>query len=121
MPYNIDIKNPKELKTIVDVIHDWWFDLDKIRFDPDTSTLSIPFSEQIDDDHKTESKNTKENLLLQIKHVQKYQINDTEKIGTYDFNEIEYDEDKNRLNITTGVPLGFEIYISGFEIIVSNS
>ena len=112
----IDIKKPSEIIKITDAIHDCWFDLNEIQFDKDKSILLIPYEVKKKEGPLKTPKESKTNYLLQIKNVKDYKINDTEKIGSYDFNKIEYYEDKNQIIITTGVPLGFTIYTFGFGI-----
>jgi hypothetical protein len=118
MTHIIGIKNPSEIIKIIDAIHDCWFDINEIQFDKDKAILSIPYKVDIKDDRLKATKKPNASYLLQIKNVKNYFLHDTEKIGCYDFNKIEYDKDKKFIHITTGVPLKLTIYIFDFEIII---
>lgn len=123
MNYPLVITDPDDLHKVIDAIHDRWFDLDRIQFEAGTSILQIPFSESYDrrwkkfmfwrkDRHEFQYE-----FSLEIRHVTKYEIIDTVKVGIYNFSEIKYDG-QNKLEITTGIPLGFTVYVSRLEVAV---
>ena len=95
----ISIKDPGEIPAVVEVIHDCWFDADDISLDPATSTLSIKFNRELYERSEVVGRRLflkkvevpLVECLLKIRHVKSYRVNDTERVGTYNFNDIEYD------------------------------
>jgi hypothetical protein len=120
------IKDPGQIPVILDVIHDCWFDVDDLLFNPETSILSIKFRREIWDQRRLLKKIwlwKKVEIpifecFLKFHHVKSYTVNDTERVGMYDFNELEYDPKSQRISITTGVPIDVEIMVENFEICV---
>ena len=118
------ITNSARIPEILDLIHDCWFDTDKIEFDREESELLIPFERAAQEPGIFRGgilpfgrRNSSMVLAyLRIRHVENYHLNDLEGLGTYDFNEIHYDENSSRLRITTGVPLEFEVKVKRFEL-----
>lgn len=126
MSARICIENPNEIPVILDEIHDCWFDVEDILLDSKTSILSIKFKREAIDKRRTSSRGwvLKKveipfvHCLLKIYHVKHYSINDTEGVGTYDFNELRFDPKLKRMCITTGVPIDIEIMVENFEVCV---
>jgi hypothetical protein len=115
----------KLIPDILDIIHDRWFDADKISFLSKERTLSIPFKEETRHLAVKKEKwlfilNRKVIPIVQwffnIHGVIEYSINDTEKIGEYDFNEIHYDVKNQLLRITTNIPIDIAVKVDGFKI-----
>lgn len=114
--------NIAKLGQIVDFIHDQSFDIDHVRFEDEI--LTIEFMKE-----RTNKEIIKGNIflwkksitlfeecILLIHNVKDYQIKDTEKIGIYDFNTIDYYTGENKIRINTSIPMDFEISISKFKI-----
>ena len=53
---------------------------------------------------------------LNVFHVLRYVIDDSEKIGNYDFESLLFDKDLNQITILTNIPLRFEIFVEKFEV-----
>ena len=125
----ISISEPKDIPQILDVIHDCWFDLDNLSVDNETKTLSINFKKEVYPQKplswknifrpKTEPKI--ENWVLKVNGVQDCVVDDTEKIGRYDFNNIEYNEDTKVLSIKTGVPLKIDLTVDSFNVVLEQT
>jgi hypothetical protein len=112
-------KDPAQLSSIIDRIHDRWFEKEEITFDKEKCVLTIPFFERASSLWPFKKKEAARSVgLLKIHCVASYAIRDTEEVGTYDFNELIYAPEAKRLSITTGVPIGIEITITDFEIAV---
>lgn len=116
------IARKADISIITDLIHDRFFDLGKVEFDGPKEVITIPFEEE-----KKELSVTLKNYILfrkvaiplvrhylRIYNVKNVIINDTEKIGSYDFNELVINGSK--LAIKTGIPLEFEAEISDLQI-----
>ena len=56
--------------------------------------------------------------FLNIFHVESYEIDDTERVGSYDFTSLEYNSDLRCISIITGTPIGIEIKVRDFEVSV---
>jgi hypothetical protein len=123
---SISIQHPDQIHIIDDVIHDAWFDVSNIEFDSDTSVLSIEFDRELKDKSTVIEKNwmmeKREVPLVQcflnIFQVESYEIDDTERVGSYDFTTLEYNSDLRCISIITGTPIGFEIKVRDFEVSV---
>ncbi|HSL82622.1 MAG TPA: hypothetical protein VLF66_07580, partial [Thermoanaerobaculia bacterium] len=124
MGAEVRITESLELSRINELIHDHWFDLDDVTFDEATSTLEIRFSRpaleagapasgwalfrRVDVPYVAS--------FLRIQHVRSWALEDTERIGSYDFNELRFDEGKLRIKITTGVPLSLSADVERLEV-----
>jgi len=121
---NLVITNPKQLSTLIDKIHDCWFSVDDIVFYEDTSVLEIKFAREV-----LEKKKVVGRILflkrvqvpffesfLRIHHVEAYKIDDKEKVGTYDFNKLEYIPAKQEVSVSTGVPIEITAKVKTFEV-----
>ena|SRR5215217_394973 len=123
---SISIKDPEQIPLICDVIHDAWFDVSNIEFDANTSVLSIEFERELTDEstvvEKTWMMEKREVPLVQcflnIFHVESYEIDDTERVGSYDFTTLEYNSVLRSISIITGTPIGIEIKVRDFEVSV---
>jgi len=118
MPSTV-FKDPGQLSSITDHIHDRWFEKEAIIFDKGKSVLTIPFFERTSSGWPFKKKKAVRPAgVLKIHNVATHTIRDTEEVGMYDFNELVYDRKSNRLSITTGVPIEIEITITAFEITI---
>ena len=123
------IKDARHIPQILDIIHDCWFDADGIRFEAATSTLSIKFRRESTDSSRhipvkgflKKVKIPMMEYVLKIHHVKDYAIDDTEKVGLYDFDELEYDPKLKLVRITGGVPIKIEISVDALEVSVEET
>ncbi len=121
---NITINSPKDINRILSLIHDEWFDKNDIKFIASSVSLEIKLKRKKYEDQKI----IKRILFIQklsfpivesilrINYVDNYQIEDTANIGSYDFNEIKYDEKGKEILITSGFPLIIKIKVREFAI-----
>ena len=123
---SISIKHPNQIPIIDGVIHDAWFDVSNIEFDSNTSVLSIEFDLELKDEGTVVEKNWMMKKIevplvqcfLKFFHVESYEIDDTEQVGSYDFTNLEYNSDLRCISIITGTPIGIEIKVRDFEVSV---
>lgn len=126
MGVEVRITRGSELRRINEIIHDYWFDLDDVMFDEPASMLEIRFSRP---SLRTDLPASRWLLLrrvevpyvesfLRIHHARGWALEDTERIGSYDFNELRFDERKQRIQITTGVPLSLSVDVARLEVSV---
>src|SRR5580693_6857950 len=110
------VRTSEELARVTDLIHDCWFDADKIDFRPAQALLRIPFLLPL-----PERGTTLVNLgvlsrvrdpfvqsFVEIHHAVGYRLIDDNRIGRYDFNEIRYSGDRCLVIVTTGIPITLE-------------
>ena len=115
---------PHQVAAVNEAIHDYWFDVDRITFDASASTLSLPFPRPpagaVDKHVFVSRKHDEGNVesVLRIKRVRRWRIEDTNKVGYYDFNELRYDPGKKVIRITTGIPILIEIEVERLEVAV---
>lgn len=126
MGAEVRITKGSDLSRINQVIHDHWFDLDDVTFNEASSTLELRFTRP---PAEAEAQASVWSLLrrvevpyvesfLRIHHVRRWALEDTERIGSYDFNELRFDEGKQRIQITTGVPLNLSADVERLEVSV---
>jgi hypothetical protein len=123
------ISDPDKIPEIVDVIHDCWFEKESIGLDDSNAALSIRFRRKKSD----RKERARTGLLLRktsviflecflrIYHVEKYSIEDSANVGSYNFNEIRYDRSTGQLEISTGVPISINIKVKRFEVSVEET
>ncbi len=126
MGAEVSITKGSDLTRINEVIHDYWFDLDDVTFNEAVAILEIRFSRPSVEAH-TPARGW--SLLrrieipyvesfLRIHHVQRWALEDTQRIGSYDFNELRFDVTNHRIQVTTGVPLYLSANVERLEVSV---
>lgn len=120
MSQQLPITDPAELSKITKLVHDMWFSADGIVYDPTRKDLLIPFVERRNVAkelaHKSVSPAEIFPQSLIIHNVLEYDIEDTEQVGEYDLNELLYNAESHRIQITTGVPIKIEAKVNTFHI-----
>lgn len=120
----VRITDPRDLPRILDWIHDQYFDVEKVTFDPERSLLTIPF-------HWADYGSRKPlwnfwvtakfvvptyQSFLRFHHVDNYQLRDTEGIRFYSFNELRYEPSSRRLSVQVNERLEFWATVREFDI-----
>lgn len=77
-------------------LHDRWFDIDRIDFDPNTKNLRLPIIPR---------KDGSDELLLEIAGATDLNVIDTEQIGTYDIHSLVLDAAGSRLVVLGNIPV----------------
>ncbi len=129
MAKELVVKDPHDINTIVDLIHDCWFKKDAIVFDPETAVLRFKFNREASDKKTVVGRFLflrKVQIplfecFLVINHVIDFVMNDPAKIDEYDFNELKYDERLRCITITGGVPIVIEIRVTDFHLSVEET
>ena len=104
---DITITSPRHLQDLINLVHDLWFDVDQIEFDREQKILS--FQIQIKGGGEICRR-------LRIRHVLDVKVNDTEKVGQYDINEVRFDAATKTITITGGVPIEIKVFVDAFEL-----
>lgn len=112
---DFEVRDPGELLSVIDCIHDQWFELEYVlgqigtqrsmRFARD----SIGLSNNVTQGHV---------VTMTILNVMGVVVIDTEHIGFYDVNILEYEPPL--LRVITGVPLKLSFMVSSFHLILEN-
>lgn len=126
----VSIETPNELRRVIELIHDCWFESGSIVLDHESCVLTIPFQKEAPERHELISrrllffKNVRMSFfrwLLKIHEVEDVSIRDTERVGVYDFDEVKYFPSDGRVSITTGVPFGLEVTVRRLKITVEKT
>lgn len=117
-----------ELGIITDFVHDCWFDLDSVKHDQNLGTITVTFKKLIVIPQTRlnkwsffkRRKTIERYFNLEVAHTKEYEINDTEKVGMYDFIEVKYNKDEKEVVILTGIPLDFHVRVEQFKISINS-
>lgn len=122
----VRVNRPHEIDKISDIIHDCLFDLDDVKFNAKESCLSIKF--RLPDPAQGRVRRLfwilKEveiptvECFLNIRHVEKYVIDDPVNIGTYCLIDLEYNDSHRRVSVICAQPLKIQATVRVFEISV---
>jgi hypothetical protein len=103
----LTIRNNDDAAAVSAVLHDAWFDAEKIKFDASKKTATISFA------YKSDALWAEEyDVILVIENVGKYKMKDVEQVGFYDLNEIEWDAEKKCVRFVCGIPLYLEFFLA---------
>jgi len=108
------------------MIHDHWFNVEDVSHDAAGGTLSVTFTRPSETAEKTSRRILFFRRVcvpitewsLEIGNVETYTLKETEGIGRYDFNELQFSEAERTLTVKTGVPLVFQIRVSALDVTV---
>lgn len=126
MALEVRVTDPAEVDHIHSLIHDNFFEPENVVFDSDSRTLVFPFERDAMEEvnlgclwvFTRRPKIPVKVCLLKVHNVRDYTIRDTERIGKYDFNVIEYNAKEKVVEIMTNFPIGISIKVEAFEISV---
>lgn len=120
MSLELHVQDAERIGDLVEVLHDQWFSVEGIVFNQANSILRVPFFPTVQSSGfmSRASSAPEPSQWLEIRHVQRYTLEDTEKVGLYDLNEIQYDPIRQSISLTTGIPLTFVITVSRFEVLL---
>jgi hypothetical protein len=88
---------------LLDAVHDRWFDLEAVRYQPDAGEFALRFG-----DRKTGPFDHE----LRIHGVADYRVDDRAHIQVYDLNEIVFDQEKRRILLRSAFPLEIALSVS---------
>jgi hypothetical protein len=106
------ISNTTQLKDLLNLVHDCWFNVEGIVFDKERKTVAIHLEKK----KANLAKGSKDGINLLIKNAEALAINDTEQVRDYDINEIKFDAMRSRLLITGGIPITVEVRLTALNI-----
>ena len=125
MALTVSIDRPSDLSLVTNVIHDCWFTTDGIVFHPTESALEIRFTRESSSTSAagkplsgTREKKRQVPCSLWIYHIEDFDINDSQRVGRYDFNKLVYDRQSREIVILTGVPIEIRARVKQFLVTV---
>lgn len=115
-------ETPEALAELNDVIHDNWFCLSEITYDPARRTLWIPFERRLDEARESRKRGLLidevlvpvQACTLVVEQVEDVDFSDAEGIDCYDFNVIRVDD--GRMVVESNIPTRFVVSISGLKV-----
>jgi hypothetical protein len=122
----VEVREPSGLHEIADVIHDCDFHLEGIDHDRRARTVTVPYDREVPG--RAEAFATAPFVrrvrvptfrwYLSFFGVTDCRIDDTERVGIYNFNVVTYDEARNVLTIRSNIPLTFELHVDAVHVAV---
>jgi hypothetical protein len=106
------VTEPHKLRELVDLIHDFWFDVEKIALD--TTKKSAIF--RVEPKHSDLVQGSAAGIIVMVKNVEKLMIHDMERVRDYDINQITFDPAKCALVITGGIPIEITFIVNALEV-----
>ena len=123
MKEHLVVTNAEDLTELTFWIHDCFFCVSSIQFDPQKRVLSIPFArERLESTRKLGGKLLKTFEVpkvacdLSFRNVMDYAIEDQQRIDCYDFNEVRYNLPDQKLVIVTNIPTDAWLVVSRIEV-----
>ncbi|HWO89894.1 MAG TPA: hypothetical protein VNL98_12185 [Gemmatimonadales bacterium] len=110
--------SPEMLGAINDLIHDRWFEINRAVFDENTSTVRIPFDPTVRSTASAATVTPEATLLLEVRRARFLNVQDSERVGRYDFDRIEWDRKTNVVLIRTGVPVSIRVEADDVDVAV---
>jgi len=117
---------PEQLDDVIKFIHDCWFSINNLVFDKENFVVRIYFEKEcigsaLEIWHFFFLKRMEIPIvecILNIHDTVGYDIEDTEKVDRYDFNELYFDKQSGLLSVNTGIPLKLNIKVKRLNITV---
>lgn len=126
MTTQVHVTDPRQLDAINRLIHDHWFSVDDVVFRPDEQRLTVKFFRPA-----SAGAETIQHILflrrvrvpiaewwLEVAAVESFTLQETEGVGRYDFNEIEYSDPGHTLTVKTSIPLVFWMVVQQLDVTV---
>ncbi len=101
-----------QLPELLNLVHDHWFNVERITLDKQQNTVSIYLERK----KASLSKDSNTGIGLLIRNAESLTITDTERVRDYDLNDIKYDSESRSLIITGGIPIRIQIEVTSLHI-----
>ena len=106
------ITDASNLNTLVDSVHDLWFDIDQVERDFSAGVVTILLYTEPDDLRRNQPPCS----MLRISSVDCLLIRDTEHVGYYDIDKIDFEPVARVLTITGCIPIMVKLRIAKLEL-----
>jgi len=110
------ITSATQLKNLLNLVHDCWFNAERIVLDKERKTVAI----RLEKKKANLAKGSKDGISLLIKNAEALTVNDSEQVRDYDLNEIKFDAGSGCLTITGGIPVTIEVKVTALNIELMN-
>lgn len=84
----MEIRNPEELSALLDVLHDRFYDLGSVSYDPTTRILTLQTS--VVDEEPRDGRHNVYKAFLRILECDSYRVSDSAEVGEGDFKQIAF-------------------------------
>ena len=101
-----------QLGTLVDAVHDLWFDVDALKGSFSEGVVTIPLYGR----PNALSRKQLPIATLVIKHVDSLVVEDTEHVGYYDIDEIRFDPVGKTLTIIGCIPVVVRLHVAKLNV-----
>jgi len=138
---NLVVTDRQDLHRVNAEIHDWFYDIEDIAFDPARSELTIPFRRWSYEEARLVSEDppptgwrrllgataTKHweapwyRWFLRIQNATSYHLQDDARIGDADFDEVTYDPGRSTVTIEGNLPVTIEVRVHTLAIEVEQT
>jgi len=117
----LQVTTPENLNSLNNLIHDEWFDVDEIQYDPEQGIVELPYRRKFHGGPARTIRNwlfytVKEVDVIQsrlrIYNVNDYSIRDRAHTGSYSFNVAEYNQDTSALLLRCDPNLELKMKVS---------
>jgi hypothetical protein len=115
----LTVRDPSDLGALNDAVHDRWGDIDGMRYDPESRILTIRFWSRPSRSWRRFPVARAHEVLdaeLQVHQVVDFQLEDSEKIGYYAFNEVHWDPGQSRVLIRAEPNLLLTIKVDALDV-----
>ena len=113
-----EAKADHQLDALNELVHDRWFDLRGARHDPVSETFRISFDPGVVPTAKRARFTPEHAHVLEVRNVRSVDMEDSEKVDTYDFNSLRYDDSASTVTIRTGIPLRLVLSVRSLDMAV---
>lgn len=109
-------RTPTELELINSAIHDGWFSLNDLEFDPARGELRALFTHDESVVRSLSSLKGRRAGLVVIRRVTSWELDDRQRVLWYDFNRLTYHPSRGRLQVLTNIPLLLRADLAALEV-----
>ncbi|GAB6188007.1 hypothetical protein [Thermopirellula anaerolimosa] len=106
------VSDPGQLGTLVDAVHDVWFDVDALKGRFSGGVVTIPLYEHV----AALSRKRAPIATLVVRHVDSLAVEDTEHVGYYDIDEIRFDPVSKILTIIGCIPIVVRLHVGKLHV-----
>ena len=118
---SLKVTNPQEIGKLSSLIHDEYFEVNDIKYQREQGIVEIPYRRIF---HNGPRRTVRNWLFYKVQevdviwakmlihHVEEFKVNDPDKIGTYSFNDVDYDPDSSTLLLDSNTNLEFRMKVS---------
>jgi hypothetical protein len=115
------ITSVAELDAFSESVHDWWVDLDTVKWDEAASVLEFAVLRPIRRNRRSFDLariRAGDAVMVQIRGARQVVLEDTQEIGQYTVRDIVFDPLAKTLTIESGIPMKLSAVVDRLEVAV---